>query len=320
MKSTGTNAKFVNGLHGGSSVARNGFGGNLMASKVDVAKTQRTGSGKISPPNGREVPAASVAGGYETRRMNHKLGSISHRIATACEAVGGMSMPELRASITADQRVIAATVSELVLHRAIVKAGYRGGFRYFARRADRDAWEAEHAAEIAAVLAYRALPEKERRREHDRKQYERKQAKRQAAAKTMAPRPKMSAEERKQRKAEQCRRAYEKQRAKLGLTVNARKPTGSPDIPTTPKKSKSGEPGRGRGIVIGSPRAFTVVTAQDKRGTNQQSNGEPIIPAHVKIQICPSGRDTRFLVDQSVAGRGVISQDFYERRLREQTR
>jgi hypothetical protein len=44
------------------------------------------------------------------------------------------------------------------------------------------------------------------------------------------------------------------------------------------------------------------------------------VPPHVKPTICPSGRDHRFSADPSLAGRGVISADWRERRLQETQR
>lgn len=40
-----------------------------------------------------------------------------------------------------------------------------------------------------------------------------------------------------------------------------------------------------------------------------------VIPPHVTVTVCPSGTDTRYAPDPSIAGRGVISQDYWERRL-----
>jgi hypothetical protein len=61
--------------------------------------------------------------------------------------------------------------------------------------------------------------------------------------------------------------------------------------------------------------AHTVVA--NKQAARLDPDAPAIVPPHVKPTICPSGRDHRFTADPSLAGRGVITSDWRERRLQE---
>jgi hypothetical protein len=41
---------------------------------------------------------------------------------------------------------------------------------------------------------------------------------------------------------------------------------------------------------------------------------EAVITPQTRFIVCPSGRDTRYEADPSIAGRGVISSDYFQRR------
>lgn len=67
----------------------------------------------------------------------------------------------------------------------------------------------------------------------------------------------------------------------------------------------------------GTPGRALVVVTKGKKPQKLEATAEVIVPAHVRVQVCPCGMDTRFTPDPSVAGRGAITQDWRERRLAE---
>lgn len=62
----------------------------------------------------------------------------------------------------------------------------------------------------------------------------------------------------------------------------------------------------------------TVVAS--KQAARLDPDAPAIVPPGVKRTVCPSGRDHRFTADPLLAGRGVISGDWRERRLQEAQR
>jgi hypothetical protein len=60
------------------------------------------------------------------------------------------------------------------------------------------------------------------------------------------------------------------------------------------------------------PAPVTVKSTSSARPARMP--GEPVITPQTKITVAPAGLDYRYAVDPSIAGRGVISQDYFERR------
>lgn len=60
----------------------------------------------------------------------------------------------------------------------------------------------------------------------------------------------------------------------------------------------------------------TVVT-NNKHSARLDPSAPALVPPGVKLTVCPSGRDHRFTADPHLAGRGVISNDWRERRMQE---
>jgi hypothetical protein len=58
---------------------------------------------------------------------------------------------------------------------------------------------------------------------------------------------------------------------------------------------------------------------KDRPATVRLGDGEPIIPPHVKVQDCPSGKDHRFTFTPTAGWVGQITRDWRERRLGAQT-
>lgn len=73
----------------------------------------------------------------------------------------------------------------------------------------------------------------------------------------------------------------------------------------------------------GTPGQALTVQTQPKAAPKGRAparlpdDAQVIVPPHVKVQICPCGRDTRYTPDPRVAGRGAITQDWRARRLAE---
>lgn len=62
------------------------------------------------------------------------------------------------------------------------------------------------------------------------------------------------------------------------------------------------------------------IVTNNKHSARLDPDAPAINHGQVQVQICPAGRDHRFTADPLIAGRGVISSDWRERRLQEAQR
>lgn len=239
------------------------------------------------------------------------MSGTSEAIIKACSGERGATLADVRAAVGAGKYVL-NRVGQLVKRGQVFVGGDYHFQRYFSDPALLEAWlpslEQERKERAAAALESR----RKTWREYGR-------AKRAGVVKE--PRQKLTDEERKRRKAERRRKAYELKRAKLGLTVKRRekapekvekplKP--APEISnTTPRKATGLEPPRGRGIVIQPSKFKPPKTVKPALPVS-----EPVITSRTKVTICPHYEDRRFKSDPSIAGRGVISGDWMDERLK----
>lgn len=214
------------------------------------------------------------------RRPGQPMTERSKLVIRLCGNPQGMTLPQLRECIPESSKHLAARMLNLRQWRHLCVAGVKGQYRYFAKVDDAKAWEVAHAQEVERMKARAARSKEEKQRDRDRAKRERRQA-------------------------EQARAKVERM---VAQAVKARKA-----LKTVPVKAREAlkvvpVKGKAAGVVIKAPKMkFSDLPA--------------VIPPHVKVQRLPGYQgDVRFHVDPSIADKGQISADWYERRLQEQGR
>lgn len=219
----------------------------------------------------------------------------------------GITPSEAAVKLNRNKRTVGNLMQRLAKEGVLFIAGLGRNRLYFTSREDAEAYRPPTPEEQKAAKRAKA-------REYERKYYNKKRAER-------APKPEvvMTDEEKRERKRERQKKYYQTMQKKLGKSPVSRdeflakaaekrekkaakavKPKAAPASHAPRTLSKKKDEG------LASSRQLVNSLKQPR----DQGLFEMIITPATKITICPSGVDTRFSVDPSIAGRGQITQDW----------